>query len=223
MPVGTGSDVSRRIMGAARELFFANGFLSTPLRVIANKGGTSESGVLRIYGSKSGLLRAVYASCWAEINDRVDQALAAAAEKSSDPRYLLLELTQTVWQVYQDNPRMMVFMMSHFGFRETIGLGRTDDNVPPEIDETLKREYHRYVNRITDLCDAITRNEPAFAESGLTPAGLGHVFTSIIHSLQTNRYMALQESAEPDLSLEEVLAVARFFLYPEMRRTKSHD
>ena len=85
MAVDAGSDVSQRVMRAAKQLFFAKGFAGTPLRAIANEAGTSESGVLRLYHSKNGLLRAVYASCYAEINDHVDAAVAAAAEMNPDP------------------------------------------------------------------------------------------------------------------------------------------
>ena len=70
MMVDAGSDVSQRVMRAAKQLFFAKGFAGTPLRAIATEAGTSESGVLRLYHSKNGLLRAVYASCWAEINEQ---------------------------------------------------------------------------------------------------------------------------------------------------------
>ena len=175
MPVEAGSDVSERILRTARELFIARGYAKTPLRAIASEAGTSESGVLRIYGSKSGLLRAVYGSCWAEINDRVDRAMAVAAEEDPDPRNLLLRLMQAIWQVYQDDPLMMVFMLSHFGFRETTGLSPAED-LDPSIDREVKRQYERYMSRIHEACDALAESRPAYAEAGVTPATLGHIF-----------------------------------------------
>ncbi len=89
MPAEAGSDVSQRVMRAAKQLFFARGFANTPLRAIAKEAGTSESGVLRIYHSKTGLLRAVYAECWAELNVLIEKALVAATKRDSDPRNLL--------------------------------------------------------------------------------------------------------------------------------------
>jgi AcrR family transcriptional regulator len=89
-------DLSLRILRAARELFFTRGFARTQLRTIASKAGTSESGVLRVYGSKSLLLRAVCESCWEEVNAELDRALKEKAARDDDPRSLLVEVMRTV-------------------------------------------------------------------------------------------------------------------------------
>jgi AcrR family transcriptional regulator len=211
-----GSDLSQRIMRSAKELFFARGFADTTLRSIASGAGTSESGVLRLFHSKTGLLRAVYASCWAETNEEVERALAQAALRDPDPRNLLLELMRAVLQRYQANPASMTFMLSHFGFRDTSGLN-DDRAVDPEIDRRVRDEYHTYLNRIHDLCHEVASNRPDLVERGVTPVALGHVFTSITYGIQAGWYMAAQEhgATVPDVSVEEALAAARFFLYPE--------
>lgn len=216
MPSETGSDVSQRIMQAAKQLFFVRGFADTPLRAIATQARTSESGVLRIYGSKNGVLRAVYASCWTEINDHVEQALAASAEKDPDPRNLLLELMRSVFQKYQADRAMMTFMLSAFGFRDTAGLS-LDTGVDPRIDLRVRDEYHRYLNRIHGLCAAVVAARPELTRAGVTPAAVGHIFTSLIYGTQAGWYMAQQEEWEPvpNVTVEETLAAARFFLYPE--------
>ncbi len=215
MPVEAGSDVSERIMRAAKDLFFARGFGRTALRTIANEAGTSESGVLRIYGSKSGLLRAVYASCWAEINDRVDETMAAVVE-DPDPCRHLVELMRAIWQVYQENPPMVTFMLSHFGFRETSGLSPLED-IDPRIDEEVRHEYHRYLNRIHDACHAVIESRPALARAGVAPAALGHVFISIIYGIQISWFMAQQEEGTtlPQVTMDEALTAVKFFLSPE--------
>ncbi len=217
MPVDSGSDVSQRIMRAAKELFFAKGYASTSLRAIAGEAGTSESGVLRIYGSKGGLLRAVYASCWAEINDRVDEAMIVAERDDPDPRNLLFELIRTVWQEYQEDPHKMIFMLSHFGFRDTSGLEETE-GIDPAIDERVKQEYRRYLRRAHDLCAAVADSRPALAETGVTSTALAHMFVAIIFGIQTSWYMGdLEEQLLiPRITLDEALAVARSFVYPEL-------
>ena len=216
MATETGSDLSQRIMRSAKELFFARGFANTQLRAIAHGAGTSESGVLRLYGSKNGLLRAVYACCWGEINDQVDEALAEAAERDPDPRCLLMELARTVWQGYQADPPMHSFLLSHFGFRETTGL-RPDDSIDPAIGEAVMREYHRYLERIHSLCHAVVAGRPDLAARGVNAVALGHAVTAIVHGIQTSWYMASQEPeiTESPVSAEDAMAVMRLFLYPE--------
>jgi len=125
-------------MRSAKELFFARGYANAQLRAIAHGAGTSESGVLRLYGSKNGLLRAVFASCWAEVNDSVDEALAAAAQVDPDPRNLLVQLARTVWSGYWMDPAMHGFLVSQFGSRDAGGL-MADDTVTPAIDEECRR------------------------------------------------------------------------------------
>jgi AcrR family transcriptional regulator len=211
-----GSDLSQRIMRAAKELFFARGFADTSLRSIATAAGTSESGVLRLFQSKTGLLRAVYASCWAETNDHVDRALAAALADDPDPRNLLVQLVRSVLERYQADPAMMTFMLSHFGFRDTSGLG-DDRAIDPVIDQHVRDEYHRYLYRIHDLCADVARVRPELGRAGVTPLALGHVLTSITYGIQAGWYMAEQEhgATVPDVTMEEALAAVRFYLYPE--------
>lgn len=213
--VEAGSDVSQRVMRAAKQLFFAKGYAKTPLRAIANEAGTSESGVLRIYHSKNGLLRAIYASCYRDINDRVDQAIATAAEKDPDPRNLLLEVTRTVLEGYQAEPLKNVFLLSHFGFRESMGLS-PEEGVDPDVDAAVKREYHRYLNRIHGLCEAVATRWPALAQAGVTQVALSEIVTSVIYGIQTSWYMAEEEQdpAQPRVTIDEALSAMRFFMYP---------
>lgn len=210
----TAPDLSQRILRVAKQLFFARGFANTSLRTIASEAGTSESGILRIYRSKAGLLRAVYAFCWAELNARVDEVMAVAKAHDPDPRNLLLELARAVLESYQADPQKMQFMLSHFGFRDTTGLGPLDE-VDPNIDAQVRQEYHRYLRRIHDLCDAIVRDHPHLKSGGVTADALGHFAVSVIYGIQTGWYMADQEQVgeEKRVTIEDVLAAARFFLY----------
>jgi AcrR family transcriptional regulator len=216
MAVEAGSDVSQRVMRAAKQLFFAKGFAKTSLRAIANEAGTSESGVLRLYHSKNGLVRAVYASCYAEINDHVEAALARAALDDPDPRHLLIEVARTVLNGYQADPQMNAFLLSHFGFRDSMGLG-PEEGVDPAIDREVKQEYHRYLDRIHELSQAVTTNRPGLAGTGVTRVALAEIFTSIIYGIQTSWIMAEEEQdpTRPRVTVDEAVAAMRFFLYPE--------
>jgi AcrR family transcriptional regulator len=215
MTLEPGSDLSQRIMRAAKTLFFAKGYARTQLRTIAAEAGTSESGVLRLYQSKAGVLRAVYASCWAEINDHIDQALAVAARDDSDPRNLVMQLIRTVLEGYQANPPMNGFMISHFGIRETSGLSPVD-GIDPEIDAEVRSQYHRYLSRINDLSVAVADRWPGLARAGVTSLASAEILTSIIYGIQNSWYMADEEHdpAKPRVSIEEALTAIRFFLYP---------
>jgi AcrR family transcriptional regulator len=212
-----GSDVSQRILSSARRLFVARGFAKTPLRAIAKEAGTSESGVLRIYHSKNGVLRAVYASCWAEINAHIDRALAAAAGDDADPRNLLIQLMKAVLEGYQADPPMNTFMLSHFGFRDTMGLS-PDEEIDPAVDAAVKRQYHSYLDRIYGLCDEVAKTWPALDRAGVSSAALGEIVVSVIYGIQTSWYMAEEEQTEPRVGIDEAVTTMKFLLFPEHSR-----
>jgi hypothetical protein len=158
----------------------------------------------------------VYASCWAQINSRVDAALAVAAEKDRDPRNLIIELMRAIWQGFHEDSQMTTFMISHYGYRETAGLSGIE-GMDPSVDERLKEPYHQYLNRIHELCEEVITSTPALTEAGVTSAALGHIVISITHGIQTSWYMARSEgdTTQPQVTMDEALTVAKFFLYPE--------
>jgi AcrR family transcriptional regulator len=205
---------------AARQLFFANGFANTSLLQVASEAGTSESGVLRYFKSKNGLLRAVYASVYAEINDQVDEAIAAAAAEDPDPRNLLLALARAVLEGYQAEPEKTSFLLSHFGYRDNRGPSR-EAPVDPAIEAAMQYEYHRYLDRIRDLCQDVMTTQPQLAVGGVSRTALAEIFTSIVHGIQTSWYMADREN-DPSyqrVSIEDSLATLRFFMYRDGRDT----
>jgi AcrR family transcriptional regulator len=205
------------VLRAAKRLFFASGFANTSLLEIASEAGTSESGVLRYYKSKNGLLQAVYASCYAEINDQVDKAIAAAAEEDADPRNLLLAVVRAVLEGYLAEPEKTGFLLSHFGYRDNRGAGRTA-SVDPDVEAAVQREYQRYLGRIRDLCGEVMARQPQLAAGGVSQVALSEILTSIIHGIQTSWYMAdIEDPGYQPVSIDGALAALRFFMYRDAR------
>jgi AcrR family transcriptional regulator len=68
-----------RLMQSAKYLFATRGYDETSTAMIARAAGTSESQLVKHFGSKSGLLEAVFESGWATVN-----AYAEAAEHRTD-------------------------------------------------------------------------------------------------------------------------------------------
>src|SRR6516225_4062189 len=65
-----------RILRAAKQLFAQNGYENTSTVAIARDAGTSESQLMKHFGSKQGLLTAIIDRGWDSILDRV-QAMPA--------------------------------------------------------------------------------------------------------------------------------------------------
>ena len=60
-----------RILQSAKRLFARNGYENTSTVAIAREAGTSESQLMKHFGSKQGLLAAIFDRGWASIADRV--------------------------------------------------------------------------------------------------------------------------------------------------------
>lgn len=73
------TDSSReRLIGSAKELFARLGFENTSTAAVAREAGTSESQLVRYFGSKVGLLDAIFEEAWKPLNARVHDLLTDA-------------------------------------------------------------------------------------------------------------------------------------------------
>ena len=74
------ADGSRaRLLAAAKELFSRSGFEQTSTSAVARQAGTSESQLIRYFGSKAGLLDAIFEEAWKPMNARIRDMLADAS------------------------------------------------------------------------------------------------------------------------------------------------
>lgn len=78
--VRSSSDSSRgRLLASAKVLFARSGFEQTSTAAIAREAGTSESQLVRYFGSKAGVLEAIFEEAWTPLNARVHDMLADAS------------------------------------------------------------------------------------------------------------------------------------------------
>jgi AcrR family transcriptional regulator len=68
-----------RILMAAKHLFARNGYENTSTVAISREAGTSESQMMKHFGSKQGLLAAIFDRGWAAIAERVQMAQSSAS------------------------------------------------------------------------------------------------------------------------------------------------
>ena len=79
-----------RILQAGRELFAEDGYENTTTSAIARKAGTSESQLIKHFGSKEGLLEAIYDQAWQNFS----RGLQHIQETQSSPLGKLRGLTE---------------------------------------------------------------------------------------------------------------------------------
>ena len=96
-----------RILYAGKTLFARNGYENTSTVAIARQAGTSESQLMKHFGSKQGLLTAIFDLGWSGILQRV-RALRAAPDGS--PKMLLDVLAALMLELDRD-PEMKTLLM----------------------------------------------------------------------------------------------------------------
>lgn len=88
----TGADLSsrERILQAGRDLFAEDGYENTTTSAIARRAGTSESQLIKHFGSKEGLLEGIFEAAWG----RLAQGAQSALEEAASPLERLQTLTE---------------------------------------------------------------------------------------------------------------------------------
>lgn len=108
-----------RILSAAKELFAKNGYENTSTVAIARQAGTSESQLMKHFGSKQGLLFAIMDLGWTAILHR---AYSLSSVPVRSPQSLIDVLESYVTELEQD-PAMktLVVLESRRARRESSG------------------------------------------------------------------------------------------------------
>lgn len=96
-----------RILQAAKQLFAAHGYENTSTVAIARQAGTSESQLMKHFGSKEGLLEAIFDAAWFELNARVRRALEGAPA----PADKLRALSDLIMSGFERDPDLKLLML----------------------------------------------------------------------------------------------------------------
>jgi AcrR family transcriptional regulator len=95
-----------RILKAAKHLFARSGYENTSTVAIARDAGTSESQLMKHFGSKQGLLSAILDRGWLRIAERL-----GAAQRTSSPGDRLLAILEAVAIELENDAELKDLMM----------------------------------------------------------------------------------------------------------------
>ena len=91
-----------RILRAAKQLFAGHGYENTSTVAIAREAGTSESQLMKHFGSKQGLLVAIFDRGWANMSERI------LAIPHGSPADRLLSVLEAVTVELEQDPELKV-------------------------------------------------------------------------------------------------------------------
>jgi len=96
-----------RLLNAAKTLFARHGYENASTSAIARAAGTSESQLMKYFGSKEGLLEAIFDASWEDINGKVREVLAT----SSPPAEKLDALANVMVSALESDPEIKLLML----------------------------------------------------------------------------------------------------------------
>lgn len=96
-----------RILRVAKTLFANRGYEHTSTSAIARQAGTSESQLMKHFGSKAGLLEAIFTAGWTDIT----QQAQAGVEGLADPIKKLQAMSATVLSCLERDPELKLLVL----------------------------------------------------------------------------------------------------------------
>ncbi len=96
-----------RILQSGRKLFAEDGYENTTTSAIARRAGTSESQLIKHFGSKEGLLQAIFDDAW----QRMTAGLQSVQEGLVHPVEKLRALTDLLMGTLEQDPELQTLML----------------------------------------------------------------------------------------------------------------
>lgn len=96
-----------RILQAGRELFAGDGYENTTTSAIARRAGTSESQLIKHFGSKEGLLESIFDQGW----KRMEGGLREALTREGRPADRLYAVTGLLIEAFERDPELRTLML----------------------------------------------------------------------------------------------------------------
>ena len=97
----------QRILQGAKKLFASRGYEHTSTSAIARQAGTSESQLMKHFGSKAGLLEAIFNEGWGEITEEA----RLASQNVTAPGEKLLAIAGSVLRRLELDPELKLLLL----------------------------------------------------------------------------------------------------------------
>lgn len=176
-----------RVLGSARRLFVQHGYDHTSLAQIARGAGSSESSILRVFGTKNWLLQAVFGLCWAEKIATFDATAEIATQVNQAPGFVTIAVIKGWLERYEAERPQRHFLLRHFSMLE-VHTGAIDDIRNPYI-VSLLDQWRQYRNYLTKMANDIVADSEALCRSGIVGGVLAEILEAVVYGTETNWYM----------------------------------
>jgi AcrR family transcriptional regulator len=184
------TNTHHRILRVAKELFANRGYEHTSTSAIARTAGTSESQLMKHFGSKSGLLEAIFTEGWSAITNQARHA----TNTLDDPFSKLEAIAAAVVGHLERDPEMkaLYLLEGRRIRREGQMIALTDGFL----------SFVRLLDSILDDCKSRGMLTP-----GIPPHAVRSALMGLLEGMLRDRFLAERIGFPAHFSLDKILEV----------------
>jgi len=187
------TSVDQRLLQAGKKLFATHGFENTTTAGIARQAGTSESQLVKYFGSKEGLLQRIFEDGWTRLN-----FVYAAASVSTSPGESLRVIFELLVKMLTEDRELRDLMMFE---------GRRIRGKNSEV--LLTRGYYRLVEEVTGILQQMLKGS-ALGQR-LRPQVITCALIGMLESMLRDQAMSERKTGKPDPTPEEIRSMFQLF------------
>ncbi|TLZ04936.1 MAG: TetR/AcrR family transcriptional regulator [Gammaproteobacteria bacterium] len=179
-----------RLLSTAKRLMAEAGYERVSTAAIAREAGTSESQLVRYFGSKAGLLETIFDESWAPLNPQIARLVAAAPTA----REAMITVLSTMIGAFERDPELAKLLM--FEGRRVRG-----DNAEVLITQGF-RDFAKLVLSLIERGQKDGSFSTALKPQAMTSALLGAA-----EGMMRDRLLAAQQSGSSPFPDSQIRAV----------------
>jgi len=178
-----------RILMAAKRLFAYNGYENTSTVAIAREAGTSESQLMKHFGSKRGLLAVILDRAWTDIAQRVQML-----PNGNSPADRLFSALETIIIALESDPDLKNLLLL-----ETRRVRKDNRDV------FVSQSFQQFANTISAILGEM--RDQGQLSPHLNLEAVRAAFVGMTEGLLRDRILAQRSEFQADYSLEDVRKV----------------
>lgn len=187
------SSVEQRLLQAGKKLFASQGFENATTSGIAREAGTSESQLVKYFGSKEGLLQRIFEDGWLKLN-----FVYTAASVSNSPVESLRMIFELLVKMLSQDRELRDLMLFE---------GRRIRGKNSEV--LLTSGYYKLYDEVTRILQVLMKDTQV--GRNLRPQVLSGALIGMLESMLRDQAMAERKTGKPDPSPEEIRTMFHVF------------
>ena len=180
------SSSERRLLEAGKRLFAAQGYENTTTSAIARAAGTSESQLVKYFGSKEGLLQRIFEDGWIQLG-----FVYAAASVSTTPLEGLRVIFELLIKMLTQDRELRDLLLFE---------GRRIRGKNSEI--LVSSGYYRLQDEVTKIMEGVLKDSPLAQK--IRPRAVTSALIGMLESMLRDQAMSERHSGASDPSSDEI-------------------